>query len=58
MPARDTIHDAVKNALMKDGWTIVADPYLLRYEDKSLVADLRAEKSSWRVGKQKRLLWK
>jgi len=29
---------------MKDGWTILADPYLLRYEDKSLVADLKAEK--------------
>jgi hypothetical protein len=44
MPARDAIHDAVKNALIKDGWTILADPYYLRYEDKSLIADLRAAK--------------
>jgi XisH protein len=44
MPARDTIHDTIKNALIKDGWTILADPYFLRYEDKSLIADLKAAK--------------
>ncbi len=27
MPAKDIYHDAVKNALIKDGWTITADPY-------------------------------
>lgn len=42
--AKDVIHDAVKNALIKDGWTITADPYHLRYEDKSLIADLKAER--------------
>jgi XisH protein len=26
MPAKDTYHDAVKNALIKDGWSIFADP--------------------------------
>ncbi|MFN7462557.1 MAG: element excision factor XisH family protein, partial [Pseudanabaena sp.] len=27
MPAKDVYHDAVKNALIKDGWVITADPY-------------------------------
>jgi hypothetical protein len=26
MPAKDTYHDEVKNALIKAGWTITADP--------------------------------
>jgi hypothetical protein len=26
MPAPDFIHDAVKQALIKDGWTITDDP--------------------------------
>nr|MDZ7978662.1 element excision factor XisH family protein [Aulosira sp. ZfuVER01] len=25
------IHDAVKNALMKDGWIITDDPYIIQY---------------------------
>jgi hypothetical protein len=25
MPAKDLYHEAVKNALIKDGWTITAD---------------------------------
>jgi len=44
MPAKDTYHHAVKNALLKDGWTITADPYLIKYEDAELYADLAAEK--------------
>ena len=28
MPAKDLYHEAVKNALIKDGWTITADPLL------------------------------
>jgi hypothetical protein len=44
MPARDVYHDAVKNALVKDGWTITADPYFIKYEDAELYADLAAEK--------------
>lgn len=44
MPARDLYHDAVKNALIKAGWTITADPYIIRYEDAELYADLAAEK--------------
>jgi XisH protein len=44
MPAKDRYHDAIKNALIKDGWTITADPYLIKYEDAELYADLAAEK--------------
>ncbi len=36
MPAPDQIHNAVKNALLKDGWTITDDPYLIQYEDATL----------------------
>lgn len=44
MPAKDLYHNAVKNALIKDGWTITADPYFIKYEDAELYADLAAEK--------------
>ena len=44
MAAKDFIHDAVKNALIKDGWVITADPFQLRFKDMNLTADLRAEK--------------
>lgn len=44
--ARDKIHYAVKNALIKDGWTITADPYYLKVADDEpdLAADLAAER--------------
>jgi XisH protein len=44
MPAQDIYHNEVKNALLKDGWTITADPYFIKYEDAELYADLAAEK--------------
>jgi hypothetical protein len=44
VPTRDMIHEAVKNALIKDGWTITADPYIIEYEDVILFADLGAER--------------
>ena len=44
MPAKDIYHNTVKNALLKDGWTITADPYFIKYEDAELYADLAAEK--------------
>ncbi|MBP0014630.1 MAG: XisH family protein [Roseofilum sp. SBFL] len=44
MPAKDIYHDAVKNALIKDGWLITDDPYFIKYEDAELYADLAAEK--------------
>jgi hypothetical protein len=43
MPARDLYHDAVKSALIKEGWLILADPYHIRYKDLDLYADLAAE---------------
>lgn len=45
MPAKDIYHNAVKNALIKDGWTITADHYFLQCEDAELYADLFAEKA-------------
>lgn len=42
--ARDVIHEAVKNALIKDGWEILADPYRLEFEDSAWAIDLEAEK--------------
>ncbi len=44
MPAKDFFHNEVKNALLKDDWTITADPYFIKYEDAELYADLAAEK--------------
>ena len=32
MPAKDRYHDAIKNALTKDGWTIIRDPYTIKYQ--------------------------
>ncbi len=45
MPRRDQIHEAVKNALVKDGWTITDDPYRIVFEDTDVYADLRIMKS-------------
>lgn len=44
MPADDTIYTAVKNALVKDGWTITHDPYSLNVGGVRAYADLGAEK--------------
>lgn len=43
MPAKDLYHDAVKNALIKDGWTITHDPLTLKIGDSRLFVDLGAE---------------
>lgn len=42
--AKDIIHGAVKNALIKDGWTITADPYRIEFEEFTLFADLAAQR--------------
>jgi len=44
MPARDIYHDVVRNALIKDGWTITHDPLRLKWGVKDMYADLGAEK--------------
>ena len=43
MPAKDIYHDTVKNALIKDGWTITHDPLRLRWGSDLLYVDLGAE---------------
>jgi hypothetical protein len=45
MPAVDRIHDPVKNALVKDGWTITHDPFVIQYDDLQVIADLAAERT-------------
>lgn len=55
MPAQDRIHGPVKNALIKDGWTITAEPFTILFEDASLFADLAAEKALAR-GEGKRIV--
>lgn len=42
--ALDKIHEAVKNALIKDGWTITADPFRIEFEEYRLYADLAPER--------------
>jgi hypothetical protein len=44
MPARDTYHSAVINALIKDGWTITHDPYTITFGQKDVFVDLGAER--------------
>lgn len=43
MPKLDIIHNAVKNALIKDGWLVTDDPYVIQYRRTVLYADLGAE---------------
>jgi hypothetical protein len=44
MAQLDKIHNAVKKALVKDDWTITADPYEIRFKDIRVYADLAAER--------------
>ena len=44
MPAKDIYHDTVKNALIRDGWTITDDPLRLRWGNDLLYVDLGAER--------------
>lgn len=43
MRSRDIYHNTVKNALLKDGWTITHDPLRLEWGKKDLYVDLGAE---------------
>ncbi len=43
MPALDQLHDVVRRALVRDGWTITHDPMTLRAGGRSLYVDLGAE---------------
>lgn len=44
--ARDRYHEAVRNALIKDGWTITDDPFFLKKKEVKMdyEIDLGAEK--------------
>ncbi len=41
--ARDRFHSAVRRALEKGGWTVTADPYLVRFDRTTVEIDLAAE---------------
>lgn len=45
MSARDKYHNAVKNALVREGWTITHDPYRIPIALKRLEIDLGAEQA-------------
>lgn len=49
MPAKDVLDDAVRNALVKDGWTITPDPYAIEFEDAYVFIDLGAERGADRI---------
>jgi hypothetical protein len=42
VPQRDIYHDAVKSALVKEGWTITHDPFTLPFGSHNLYVDLGA----------------
>ncbi|MCC5640239.1 XisH family protein [Nostoc sp. CHAB 5844] len=41
--AKDRFHNVVRNALEKDGWKIMADPYEINVDDVDFEVDLAAE---------------
>jgi hypothetical protein len=43
MPAKDFFHQIVKNALIKDGWKITHDPFVLTFGKRDLYVDFGAE---------------
>lgn len=45
MPARDLIHNAVKTALIGDGWTITHDPFRIEVDELNGLIDIGAERS-------------
>lgn len=44
MAAKDLFHNAVKQALLKEQWTITADPLIIKIEQVKFEIDLAAEK--------------
>lgn len=43
MPAKDIYHNSLKSALIKDGWTITHDPYVITFGQRDVFVDLGAE---------------
>jgi hypothetical protein len=56
MPAKDIYHDAIKNALIKNGWKITFDPYPIKYEEFKLLADLADEKTISAIRKEEQIV--
>ena len=52
MSRRDTYHDVVKRALVKDGWTISHDPLRITYRGTTVSTDLGAEKATMNEGQR------
>jgi hypothetical protein len=50
MPARDSIHDLIKAAVIRDGWQITDDPYVISFGERFLFVDLAATQSSGVIG--------
>jgi XisH protein len=44
--ARDKVHNAVKQALITDGWAITHDPYVIETKDVDFEVDL-GQKKFW-----------
>lgn len=51
MPARASYHAAVKQALIKDGWTITHDPFPIFYGARRGYIDLGAEQDTFAAEK-------
>ena len=49
MPAEDKVHAPIRNALVKDGWSILAEPFVMELEGDFLYADIGAERT---IGEQ------
>lgn len=45
MPAKDRYHDALKRALVKDGWTIEDEQITLTIDERNFWIDLKASKA-------------
>jgi len=45
MPQKDKSHDMIKKALIKNGWEITDDPYVISYGERFLFVDLGANES-------------
>ncbi len=54
MPAKDSYHDIVVEALIDDGWTITDDPLIIGYGDKEFYVDLGAENETLAAEKEGR----
>lgn len=54
MPAKDVYHSAVRNALVKDGWTISDDPFRIRWGKRDYYVDLGAVDTlgAWKDGRR------